>query len=62
MTSERLGATYALLSATAFGTLAILVKFAYAEHVDASQLLAYRFLVATAGLAILAAVRPAAPR
>lgn len=50
------GTLLALVSATLFGTLAIFVKLAYAEHIDFRQLLAYRFLGATAGLAILAAV------
>ena len=44
------GAVLAVLSATCFGTLAILVKFAYRERVTTLQLISFRFLIAAAGL------------
>lgn len=48
------GTLIAFLSATCFGTLAILVKYAYGEGVGTLQLIATRFLIAAAGLWLLA--------
>jgi len=41
-------------SASAFGTIPILAKFAYAEGLSPLQVLAYRFLIASVGLAAIA--------
>jgi drug/metabolite transporter (DMT)-like permease len=43
----------ALTSAAAFGTLAILAKFAYAAGMSVAQLLCYRFSLATVGMCAL---------
>src|ERR1700730_11011096 len=43
----------ALISAAAFGTLAILAKFAYAAGMSVPQLLCYRFILATVGMCAL---------
>ncbi|HLQ60530.1 MAG TPA: DMT family transporter [Candidatus Acidoferrales bacterium] len=43
-----------LVSAACFGTLAILAKFGYAAGLHLEELLAYRFLIAAAGLWLLA--------
>jgi len=43
-----------LVSAVAFGTIPILGKFAYANGVSPLQLLAFRFVIATAGLSLIA--------
>ena len=46
----------ALVSATAFGSLSILAKLAYAAGLGTYQLLAFRFVLAGAGMLVLAAV------
>ena len=46
----------ALISAAAFGTLAILAKLAYAAGMSVAQLLSYRFALATAGMFALCLV------
>lgn len=46
----------ALTSAAAFGTLAILAKFAYSVGMTVAQLLCYRFVLATAGMFALCIV------
>ena len=45
-----------LVSATAFGSLAIFAKLAYASGLGTAQLLAFRFLLAAVGMWILAMV------
>ena len=45
-----------LASATGFGTLAIFAKLGYASGLGTEQLLAFRFLLAAAGMWILATV------
>jgi drug/metabolite transporter (DMT)-like permease len=44
-----------LVSATCFGSLAILAKFAYAAGLGAQQVLAFRFLLAAIGMVAVAA-------
>lgn len=46
----------ALVSATAFGSLSILAKLAYAAGLGTYQLLAFRFVLAGAGMLVLAIV------
>jgi drug/metabolite transporter (DMT)-like permease len=46
----------ALISAAAFGTLAILAKLAYAAGMSVAQLLCYRFILATVGMCVLCLV------
>src|SRR5438067_12969526 len=43
-----------LASAVAFGTIPILGKYAYANGVTPLQLLAFRFVIASAGLSVIA--------
>lgn len=50
---ERDGTLLLLLSSTAYGTMPILARFAYADGVPVAALLAYRFLFATAVFALL---------
>lgn len=55
--ARRIGYFLALLSATAFGTLAVSGRFAYNDGVDVAGLMALRFGLAAAGFWIIAAVR-----
>ena len=43
-----------LMSATAFGTLAIFAKLGYAAGLGTQQLLAFRFALAALGMVVLA--------
>ena len=60
---ERVGYVLALLSASAFGTLAVSGRFAYADGVDVTALMALRFGLATLGFWLVTFVRkPEFPR
>src|SRR5438309_104388 len=48
--TEWVGVAMVLVSATAFGTNAILAKFAYREGLGTSQTLAFRFVIAAIGM------------
>ena len=54
---ERVGYVLALLSASAFGTLAVSGRFAYADGVDVTALMALRFGLATVGFWLVTFVR-----
>lgn len=54
---QRVGYVLALLSASAFGTLAVSGRFAYADGVDVTALMALRFGLATIGFWLVAFVR-----
>lgn len=54
---ERMGYVLALLSACAFGTLAVSGRFAYADGIDVTALMALRFGLATIGFWLVVALR-----
>src|SRR6266480_5263519 len=52
--AQALGQAMVLMSATAFGTLAIFAKLGYANGLGTQQLLAFRFVLAALGMAAVA--------
>ena len=54
---QRVGYLLALLSASAFGTLAVSGRFAYADGVDVTALMALRFGLATIGFWLVTLIR-----
>jgi hypothetical protein len=54
--TQLVGTVMVLVSATAFGSLAIFAKLAYASGLRTAQLLAFRFLLAAVGMCILAMI------
>src|SRR5438552_7568965 len=52
--AQALGQAMVLMSATAFGTLAIFAKLGYANGLGTQQLLAFRFVLAALGMAAMA--------
>ena len=52
-----LGIAFIIASALAFGAMAVLARFAYADGVDTPTLLALRFSIAAACLAVIARIR-----
>lgn len=53
----RVGFAYVIVSAAAFGAMAILARFAYASGVDTPTLLALRFTIAAVAMAAIAIAR-----